>query len=279
MSGEEEGREDAGGRESRGYTIAVDDDGRVTLHLDGGEVRRVGRIEEYPALRRKLGEEGVLDAVREAAGDDVNVRRAAPGETDKLADDGDDPDIPLNDLRRRLRDFIKDTVDRLKARREHKRSLKRKAIKRGETQVVTHAPTGAVRLMLGDGNKRMSVPVGDGSATIDAATSDDMDPGLWETEWRVEVDGGVRMLPGPKIKVAAAATDTRESLGQKADAVFNAVVQKTKKLSEAVSPFFDIKRDFDENTSRREKRKADKEDRAELRRQRKRERRESKRKR
>lgn len=104
MSGEQKGREDTGEE----YTIAVDDDGGVTLRLDRrlqdglgvahGDALHVGRIEDYPALRRKLGEEGVLGAVWGAVGDDVNVRRAAPGETDNSAV-GVGADTRLFDLR------------------------------------------------------------------------------------------------------------------------------------------------------------------------------------
>lgn len=84
--------------ERESYTIVVDADGRVSLHLDSGDATRIGRIEDYPALRRKLGDEGVLDAVRGAVGDDVNVRRAAPGETDNSADVGDGADTREFDI-------------------------------------------------------------------------------------------------------------------------------------------------------------------------------------
>lgn len=266
MSGEQKGREDAGG----GYTIAVDDDGRVTLHLDRGDALHIGRIEDYPALRRKLGEEGVLDAVRGAVGDDVNVRRAAPGETDNSADVGDGADTRTFDLRR-LGTFI--TGFKFWKRNQE-------VITRGETLVVS-APAGAVDLELGDGDDVKSVPVADGKARLDAETSADMGPGLWKTTWRVEVDGEVRRPSGPKVMVVAAAADRSESLGESLGEWFDKWEPRLQKLGNFFGRVWrgavDLAERADDVADRRDRRAERREERAKERRNEKRKKRDEKR--
>lgn len=90
------------------------------------------------------------------------------------------------------------------------------AVKRGETLSVPGAPAGAVALMLGNGRSpARAVPVADGSAVVSASMTTDLEPGLWRTEWRVEVGGAVSLPAGPDIEVEASVTFTPGFYGPK----------------------------------------------------------------
>lgn len=99
------------------------------------------------------------------------------------------------------------------ALRWHMKRKPKIPLTRGETRVVHDVPPNAVELLMGDRkNEGLSVLVVGGSVTIDASTSKAMAPGLWHTLWKIEVDGAVRLSPGPKIKVKLSAIDQRDSL-------------------------------------------------------------------
>ena len=248
--------------ERESYTVVVDADGRVSLHLDSGAALRIGRIEDYPALRRKLGDEGVLDAVRGAVGDDVNVRRAAPGETDNSADVGDGADTRVFDipgLGNVVGNFVNAFRIWRKKRKAKVRGRKRRDITRGETLTVDAASPNAVELALAQGTSSKKVPVVDGKARIDAETSNDMTPGLWKTTWQVEEDGEVKRLSGPKIKVAAAAGDPKKSFLDsfggwldEHEILFHKTFDLSDRVRDSVTGVF---RDRDEWIERKEERK------------------------